>query len=133
MQRVFPVGTGLREVIVLLVVAGLAAGVIVLFLPRRRVPFKVKRIIACVWIAAGILQILSGAGSAMAVFGFSEVVLFGGALLVFTEKRWVRIVGGCAIFLGLVLLVAASAQRPAAADEPLYEQVIRGHNPPAVE
>jgi hypothetical protein len=110
-------GIGLRELVVILVVGLLFGGAIALLFPRRRVPLKVKRIIAWAWIAIGVLQIVIGAsyqttgGHAMATNGLSEVAIFGGALLTFTEKRWLRVIGGCAIFVGVVLMVAAGAMR----------------------
>jgi len=52
---------GVREVVVLLVVAVFLGGVIALFLPRKWVTLKVKRIIACVWIALGLVEIVRGA------------------------------------------------------------------------
>jgi hypothetical protein len=85
---------GVREVVVLLVVAVSLGGVIALFLPRKLVTLKVKRIIACVWIALGLVEIVRGgsdstlAGAWMAITGLSEVAMFGGALLLFADQRW---------------------------------------------
>ena len=94
-------GSWLRELFVVLAVVVFVGGAIALVLPRKWVPLKVKRIIAAVWIVAGVVQIVRGAsyptaaGTAMAVTGLAEVVMFGGALLMFTDKRWMRVVGGC--------------------------------------
>jgi hypothetical protein len=110
-------GIGLRELLVVVIVAVAVGGAIALFLPRKRVPLKAKRIIACVWIVLGIVQIVRGAsyptaaGTAMAITGLAEVSVFGGALLMFTDKRWMRVLGGCVVFAGLLLLMAAGALR----------------------
>ena len=108
---------GVREVVVLLVVAVFLGGVIALFLPREWVTLKVKRIIACVWIALGLVEIVRGAsgstlaGAWMAITGLSEVATFGGALLLFADERWMRVIGGYAVFLGVALLAAAGSLR----------------------
>ena len=108
---------GVREVLVLLVVAVFLGGVIALFLPRKWVTLKVKRMIACVWIALGLVEIVRGAsdstlaGAWMAITGLSEVAMFGGALLLFADERWKRVIGGYAVFLGVALLAVAGSLR----------------------
>jgi len=110
-------GVGLREVMVVLLVAVPVGAVVALFLPRKWVPLRAKQIIACVWIVLGVVQIVRGlsyattAGTGMAVTGLSEVVMSGGALLIFTDKRWLRVIGGSVVFVGLALLVGAGAMR----------------------
>ena len=47
----------------------------------------------------------------MAITGFSEVAMFGGALLLFADERWMRVIGGYAVFLGVALLAAAGSLR----------------------
>ena len=112
-------GVGLREVIVVLLVAVPLGGVIALVLPRKWVSLKIKRIILGLWIVLGLVQIMRGAaysnpaGVAMFTYGLSEVVLAGGGLLVLTERRWKRIVGACAITLGLLLIVVAGSMSQA--------------------
>jgi hypothetical protein len=111
---------GVSEVVVLLVVAVFVGGVIALFLPRKWVTLKVKRIIACVWIALGLVEIVSGASDStlaeawMVITGLSEVAMFGGVLLVFADERWMRVIGGYAVFLGVALLAAAGSLRNSA-------------------
>jgi len=108
---------GVREVVLLLFVAVFLGGVAALFLPRKWVALKVKRIIACIWIAIGLVEIVRGAsgsilaGSWMAVTGLSEVAIFGGALLLFADERWMRVIGGYAVFVGVALLAAAGSLR----------------------
>jgi hypothetical protein len=108
---------GVREVLVLLVVTIFLGGVIALFLPRKWVTLKVKRIIACVWIALGLVEIVRGAldptlaGAWIAITGLSEIAMFGGALLLFANERWMRVIGGYAVFLGVALLAAAGSLR----------------------
>ena len=108
---------GVREVVVLLVVAVFLGGVIALFLPRKWVALIVKQIIACVWIALGLVEIVRGAsdstlaGAWMAITGFSEVAMFGGALLLFADERWMRVIGGYVVFIGVALLAAAGSLR----------------------
>jgi uncharacterized membrane protein YraQ (UPF0718 family) len=108
---------GVREVVVLLVVAVFLGGVIALFLPRKWVALIVKQIIACVWIALGLVEIVIGAsdstpaGAWMAITGLSEVAMFGGALLLFADERWMRVIGGYVVFLGVALLAAAGSLR----------------------
>ena len=103
--------------VLLLFVAVFLGGVVALFLPRKWVALKVKRIIACIWIAIGLAEIVRGAsgsilaGSWMAVTGLSEVAIFGGALLLFADERWMRVIGGYAVFVGVALLAAAGSLR----------------------
>jgi hypothetical protein len=47
----------------------------------------------------------------MAVTGLSEVAIFGGALLLFADERWMRVIGGYAVFVGVALLAAAGSLR----------------------
>ena len=106
-------GIGMREVMVLLLVAVPVGGLVALPLPRKWVSLKVKRIILCAWVVIGALQIVDGVlsphGTKMFTFGLAEIAMAGGGLLVFTELRWRRVIGGCLIAVGLVLLVTAGA------------------------
>jgi hypothetical protein len=115
------VGIGLREVLVLLIVAPLLLGVIALFLPRKWVSVRVKRWTLAAWIVIGIVQIVDGAlylpshaGASTMLYGISEVMMFGAGFLMFTETRWKRAVGGRVIFLGLLLVMIAGALRNSA-------------------
>jgi hypothetical protein len=49
----------------------------------------------------------------MSATGLAEVAIFGGALLIFTDKQWMRVTGWCAIVVGLVLVMAAGTMRNA--------------------
>jgi hypothetical protein len=47
----------------------------------------------------------------MAITGLSEVATFGGALLLFADERWMRVIGGYVVFIGVALLAAAGSLR----------------------
>ena len=110
-------GVGLREVMVLLIIAPLLVGVIALFLPRKWVSVRVKRWILVAWIVVGIIEIVDGAlwpgrpGASMMLYGISELLMFGAGFLMLTETRWKQAVGAAVILLGLVLLMAAAGLR----------------------
>lgn len=107
------VNTGLREVVVILLVGVFVAALIALLFPRKWVPLRIKRAILWVWIVLGLVQIVEGAsspaGATMLMRGISEVAMCAGGLLLFTDRRWRRTIGGFSIALGLVLFAAAGA------------------------
>ena len=107
---------GIREVLIILLLAVFACVFIAPALPRKYVPVKIKRRLAWLCVVLGALQIVDGslnghAGIAMFFIGLAEVVMYSRALLMFTDVKPRRTVGGWLIFFGLVLVVIGGTAR----------------------
>jgi peptidoglycan/LPS O-acetylase OafA/YrhL len=90
-EGVIAVGIGVKELIIVLLVAMLIGGLVALLLPRKWVPLKAKRIILGVWLALGLVQLIEGAaqgGKSMFTYGLAEMLLAGGGLLVLCNAGW---------------------------------------------
>lgn len=114
-------GIGVKELIIVLLVAMLVGGLVALLLPREWVSLKAKRIILGVWFLLGLVQLIQAAargGNSMFTYGLAEMLLAGGGLLILSGAGWKRAIGGGAIAVGLVLFVLGGAMSHTPAGAP---------------